>query len=294
MATSHYFNNKPNIKNAEQLQLEDLMTEAIQINGFDCYYLPREQWAGASVDQILGEAPASKFTRAFPMEMYITDFEEFGNDQNFFGKFGPINFNNTNFLVTRRTFKKYVPPEIALRPKEGDLLYVPLFKRIYEIKFIKPNLAYHTLGNPDPFIYEMQTEAFRYSNESIDTGVVDIDVIETQVGYTAEVLLVSGSGTGHYAIGEEVYTGANTASATFNAEIKDWDSTELRLQLINVKGQMVANATLTGASSLTAYRISTFDEIGEFNVNDDIDNRDIQTAANNIVITVETNPMGTF
>ena len=60
MPTNDYFNNFSKRPSGEQDVIERLVTEAIQIMGEDCYYLPRESWN--EIDPILGEDIAAKFT----------------------------------------------------------------------------------------------------------------------------------------------------------------------------------------------------------------------------------------
>jgi hypothetical protein len=65
-----------------------------------------------------------------------------------------------------------------LRPREGDLIWIPMLNYMYEIKFTENIENFFQLGRL--YTYEMRCDRFEYSSERIDTEVTDIDNIETQ------------------------------------------------------------------------------------------------------------------
>src|SRR6185369_16049630 len=131
MAINKYFNNTPASKTSEQDLLESLLVEAIQISGTTAYYLPRESWADAP-DAIYGEDVSSKFASSYAMEMYLGSNEGFYGQEDFFSKFGLEIRDQSNFIVARRTFAKYVPSVVRDRPREGDLIYIPVLRKVFE------------------------------------------------------------------------------------------------------------------------------------------------------------------
>lgn len=288
MATNVYFNNfSPAVLNEQRL-FEDLITESIQIHGHDIKYLPREAYD--SSDDVLGENPNAKFTRAYNMEMYIANVEGYEGDGDFFSKFGLEVRDTSNFVISRRTFDKYMPSSIATRPREGDLIFVPLLGKIFEIKFVEEELMFFSLGRRQPYIYELRCEVFRYSNEDLDTGDEEIDDLEHLVAATQRVYL--GTGSGDYHSSEIVYQGANLSSAVFTAEMKHWDRDVKYIELINNKGTITDGQIIRGVTSNTAYTVTSHDDLGDFVDNDDSDNRVIQTEADNFVDLTEINPFG--
>ena len=93
-------------------------------------------------------------------------------------------------------------------PREGDLVYVPFGNgqgELFEIKFVEQNKDMMMLGRKYPFFYELQLEKFRYSNEIINTGQPDIDIIPAEDAYSITLQL-----------GSQV---ANTANGYLEAEI---------------------------------------------------------------------------
>lgn len=288
MATSVYFNSfSPEVIN-EHLLLEDLIVESIQIMGHDIKYMPREVYD--QTDDVLGESVNSKFTRAYTMEMYLANVEGYEGDGDFFSKFGLEIRDTSNFVVSRRAFEKYVPSTIARRPREGDLLYVPLLGKIFEIKFVEEELQFFSLGKRSPYMYELRCEVFRSSNEDISTGQGEIDEKEFMTSYTVAVQLSTGSG--NYNKNELVYQGPNLIDATAIGEVKLWNNSNNSIQLINVRGEFTEGANLIGTSSNTRYIVAGYDELADAATYDDSDNRIIQTEANTFIDLSEINPFG--
>lgn len=258
------------------------------MHGHDIYYLPRESWS--DTDEIFGENLSSRFDRAYQMEMYIANTDGFSGDNELFTKFGLEIREGSNFIVSKRTFDKYVPSNLTIRPREGDLLFVPVMNRIFEIKFVEEELLFFGKGLRTPYIYELRCELFRYNNEKIDTGVEVIDDIDVNASYTIELVL---SGTGNYNIGEIVYQGANLAAATVTAKVNNWDPNNRKIYLVDIKGNFANGSNIIGAVSNTNGVVLSTDTLGDHVFYDFFNNKQIQTEANNIIDFTETNVFGT-
>jgi hypothetical protein len=62
------------------------------------------------------------------------------------------------------------------RPLEGDLVFHPILKKLFEVNFVDHDEPFNQLdGNP---VYKLQCRTFDYSLEALDTGVTAIDAIE--------------------------------------------------------------------------------------------------------------------
>lgn len=288
MAVSHYFNNYSGRMTGEQFLMEDNIVESIKIMGHDCWYVPREGFN--EVDSLFGENPQSKFERAYNMEMYLANVEGYEGDGDFFSKFGVEIRDTSNFICSRRSFERYIPSSIAVRPREGDLVFVPALQKLFEIKFVEEELMFFSLGNRKPYIYEMRCELFRYSQESINTGVEEIDHVEHTLGYAIQIDVTTGSG--NYYQDERVYQGANLAYSIASADVREWDPVLKQLQLINIIGEFAAGSTLNGATSNASYNISITDTLGDYLDYDTYDNKIIQTEADAIITFNEHNPFG--
>ena len=74
----------------------------------------------------------------------------------------------------------YVLQDIAStdadRPQEGDLVYHPIFAKMFEISFVDHDEPFYQLDN-NP-VYKLRCKQFEYASEVMDTGIATIDAIE--------------------------------------------------------------------------------------------------------------------
>lgn len=294
MALNRYFNNFPsqNRLNNEHRLMEDVIVESIQIMGHNVYYIPRDSFDNG--DMIFGEYSKSRFNKAYTMEAYLANVEGFEGDGDFFSKFGLEIRDTSNFVISRRSFVKGLPSTLRTRPQEGDLIYVPLMHRLFEIKFIEKKLMFYSLGNREPYIYEMRCELFRFSEDEIATGVQEIDQVAEENSYTY-LLNVNPSGVGLYKDGEVVYQSPDGtwANSTSHATIKEWYAANGAMFVYDVTGNFTANA-LYGNTSLAIHNVlSLGDEKSDYVSFDIFDNKDFDTGADLVLDLSETNPFGT-
>ena len=180
MATNFYFQSGvPMGKRSESLLHEDLIIECLKIYGFDCYYIPR---VAVNKDIILNEDPLNKYEDAFPLEAYLENTTGFGGEQ-LLTKFGLEIQDTATFIIARRRWEQAVGRKrvsvLINRPAEGDLLYFPLTKSFFEIKFVETKDPFFQVGKL--YVYKLECELFRYSHEDVNTEVREIDeIIDTK------------------------------------------------------------------------------------------------------------------
>lgn len=250
----------------EQNVVEDLTIEIIKTMGKDMVYIPRTL---VNEDKLFGEDTISKFDDGYQLEMYIQSIDGFEGEGDILSKFGLEIRDRVELLVSRKRFEQTVGDyESVTRPKEGDLIYFPLSKTLFEINFVEHENPFYQLGKL--YTYKLSCEVFTYSQEEIDTGYTDIDTVEDSTKKFAVVwdlgTRVSSSTYTNFFEGETVYqvsgvTGATAelANATATAVVTDWDSTLTKLTVTNIVGTMnVAEAeTIKGAVSSAEYPITT-------------------------------------
>lgn len=161
----------------EQNLIEDLIIESLGIYAQTVYYIPRKY---VNKDQILGEDTLSTFNHAYPVEMYFENVKDYDGAGAFVSKFGLMIESSATLVVARRRWNQLVGQYgntiLTNRPVEGDLIYFPLTKSLFEIRFVKDKDPFYQLGKL--YTYKLQVELFQYSSEKIDTGVPEIDVFE--------------------------------------------------------------------------------------------------------------------
>jgi hypothetical protein len=297
MPTSTYFNfykSKP-----EQRLIEDLMVEAIKQYGFDGYYIPMENTVAR--DLLFGDDPLKEFTSAYPLEFYMSSSEGYIGEQEFFSKFGLEIHNTLTLMMSKRSFAQRLPQSEFTRPREGDLIYIPFSGasgqgELMEIKFVQGNKDFYVLGRKSPYFYEVQLEKFKYSQELVDTGVAEIDII-SEDAYTLTFDINVNSGTGDYLHKEIVYQGTDEANATATGVVSSWARTNPKsntatLSVTNIKGNFAGSTRTYGVTSNANYVVLTFDPITDSQHRDVYDNKIIQNEANSVVNFSETNPFG--
>lgn len=177
MATNFFFRNTD--FSPEQNLLQDLADEMIKIYGIDVIYLPRTM---PYVDPLFTEAPSSRFDLAIPIEMYINSYDGFQGEGDLLSKFGLNVADKLTLSVSRRRFAEDIgQPYDLIRPREGDLVYFPFTKGVFEIKFVEHEAAFYQTGALQYF--ELQLEKFNYNSEIFNTGIADIDSIQQNYSY---------------------------------------------------------------------------------------------------------------
>lgn len=173
MATNFYFNNYQ--ASNEQDLLHDLIIEAIRVFGEDMYYIPRELKA---YDNLYGEDAISEYNRAILVEFYIKSVDGFTGDGNFMSKFGLQIRDQAVFSIAQRVFSAEVGTITSqIRPNEGDLIYFPLNQKCFKIMYVKKQEFFYPLGTLPT--WEVTVELFEYGNEKFNTGIPEIDKLQT-------------------------------------------------------------------------------------------------------------------
>lgn len=287
MPVNRYFNHSPQNRTSEQSLYEDLLVENIKVYGHDVYYLPREDLD--TTDKLFGENIQSYFERAYVVEMYINNTDWWSNGSDFFSKFGLGQHDQISLVVAKRSFEKHIPSNVMVRPREGDLIYVPAMQKIFEVTFVEENKDFFARGNKYPYTYEISVEAFRMSNEVLKTGVSEIDIMDDLTSWGVELQL---EGVGSYDRGERVYQGANLAYSRANAKVSDWDGANNTIFLTEVVGQFEPGSNVIGTKTATSRFVANTDMMTDNTYYDLFDNKDIQAEANTIIDLSETNPFG--
>jgi len=116
--------------------------------------------------------------------MYIKSIDGFSGDGEFMSRFGIEIRNQVVFSMAQRIFSQEVGTFTnQVRPNEGDLIYFPLNDRCFEIKFVNKYEMFYQLGALQT--WEVTCELFEYSNETFNTGIPEIDIIQSKFSMNA-------------------------------------------------------------------------------------------------------------
>lgn len=177
MATNPFFNHFPESTTNEQNLVEDLIIESIKIYGMDVYYLPRT--SRSEFDYIFGEDQLKQYVSAKIIEMYLENVTSMGGDGDWISRFGLEIRDELRLTVSRKRFLEEV--EELNRPREGDLIFIPLISKFFEVTFVEhedDQAMFHTLGKGragNVYLYSIALKQHVFSNEIIKTNVKEID-----------------------------------------------------------------------------------------------------------------------
>ena len=162
----------------EQGLVQDLINEQLRMYGIDVYYLPRKY---ITQNTVIKEVIESKFDEAYSLEAYLENYEGYSENPTILSKFGIQALNEITISISRERFKNYISPliknqpnvRLSSRPKEGDLIFFPFGKRLFEVKYVEHEKPFYQLQGL--YTYQLRCELFQYEDEIIDTGIPEID-----------------------------------------------------------------------------------------------------------------------
>ena len=287
MARNIYFSDKVR---SEQNLYENIIIESLKMFGQDVYYLPRTI---VNENRVFGEDVPSKFSNSYKIEMYIENTEGFEGEGDLFSKFGVEIRDEATFIVARKRWNTTVgrvDNQIeGARPREGDLIFLPLSNSLFEVMHVEHEQPFYQLSNLPTF--KMRCQLFEYSGEDLDTDVASIDGIEQNNAYEFDMVLSGISGT--FEVGERVEQ-TLLDGTILGAEVSKWVSDINTLSVIHLGGNdgkfhlPSTGRTITGQESNASGTISSFVEDNQLSANEqnnDFDGLDFIDFS-------ETNPFG--
>ena len=240
---------------SEQRLVQDLINEQLRIYGVEVIYLPRRI---VNKDSIFTEIESSKFSDNFAIEAYVNTFDGYGGAGDIMTKFGMSLKDELIVTISKERFEDFISPflqglpegeiEVATRPSEGDLIYFPLGKRIFEIKFVEHEKPFYQLGKN--YVYELRCELFELEDEmggwdQVSTTTEAIDDALVDQGYITSLKLIS--------IGSTATLGVTTATGYIrkiflNEDGYDYD----KIPTVTISSPTGAGTTATAVAITTS------------------------------------------
>lgn len=285
---------------SEQNLYEDIIIESLKIYGQDVYYLPRDI---VNEDKIFGDDVPSKFNSSYKVEMYVENVEGFDGEGDLFTKFGVEIRDQATFIVARRrwtqTVARYDNEINSVRPREGDLIWLPLSRSLFQIMHVEHEQPFYQLQNLPT--YKLRCELFEYNDEDLDTGIDAIDAIERDYSYTYNLTLDSASGG--FVIGETV-TQTLSTGVIMRGEVSRWSDSDMILGLIHAGADdgkfhtFTTGSVVVGSTNLTPFETATYstslvNAVAEANqISSNEQNTDFNTVGLDFLDFSESNPFG--
>jgi len=215
----------------EQRLIQELINEQLKIYGVEVTYIPRKF---VRKETIIREVTTSKFDDNFAIEAYLANYEGYSGAGDILTKFGMNLKDELTLIISKERFEDFISPfleamnddEIVLssRPREGDIVYFPLGRRLFEIKFVEHEQPFYQLGKT--YVYELKCELFEYEDElggwnNENTTVEEIDSILVNQGYMTSLELFS---LGQTATGTATTTSGYVRRVILNNDGYDYTS----------------------------------------------------------------------
>jgi len=280
-------------KRSEQNLYEDIVIESLKIYGQDLYYLPRDTVAE---DRILGDEVPARFNSNYKIEMYIENVEGFDGEGDLFTRFGVEIRDEATFIVSRRRWTQTVgrvDNEInSVRPLEGDLIYLPLSRSLFQIMHVEHEQPFYQLSNLP--VYKLRAQLFEYNDEDLDTGVVDVDNIETKYAYTYTLTVSDNIADDEDFEAGDVFR-QTLPSTTMSGELATWDFVNNKISLVHAGAadglyHEFIPGSIVNTRTNTTYTITTIAEDNKISNNEQ--NDDFQTTFTDFLDFSESNPFG--
>ena len=172
------------------------------------------------------------------------------------------------------------------RPLEGDALYHPILEKMFQINFVDHDEPFHQLDN-NP-VYKLRCRLFDYSMEALDTGISDIDAIETTE--TLDALIYQFTLEQSSAVNEDIRLENGITNAGLVLEETDGD---------NITGE--DDTTSVGESILleqpadsgdAAYLLNEDYIVGDFSTDTTTQNELFEVQSRSVLDFSESNPFG--
>ena len=188
------------------------------------FYIPRTL---VNKDELFGEDALSRFDDAYGIEMWMETQEGYEGEKELVSRFGLEIRDETTFVVSRRRWDNTVSNDanliVSSRPDEGDLVYMPTVKKLFEISFVDHDDPFYQINNLP--VYKLYCRTFEYSSEVLDTGIYAIDDIETKKSTDFLGFEISGEQASGVIFNENIGLEWGTIYATGDGDVMQEDGT---------------------------------------------------------------------
>ena len=179
---------------SEQRLVQDLINEQLRMYGQDVVYLPRKI---INKKSILKEIVSSSFDDAYRLEAYLLNYQGFEGQGDVLSKFGVTTTDAVNLIVSKERYEDFITPflggdnqiELATRPQEGDLVYLPLDNTMFEIKYVEARKPFYQLNNL--YVYTLTCEVMDAElDQDINTSIEAVDTAVDSFGFIVTLGMV--------------------------------------------------------------------------------------------------------
>ena len=172
------------------------------------------------------------------------------------------------------------------RPLEGDALYHPILEKMFQINFVDHDEPFHQLDN-NP-VYKLRCRLFDYSTEALDTGISDIDAIETTE--TLDALIYQFTLEQSSAVNEDIRLENGITNAGLVLEETDGDNITGEDDTTSVGESIILEQPADSGDA--AYLLNEDYIIGDFSTDKTTQNELFEVQSRSVLDFSESNPCG--
>ena len=172
------------------------------------------------------------------------------------------------------------------RPLEGDALYHPILEKMFQINFVDHDEPFHQLDN-NP-VYKLRCRLFDYSMEDLDTGITDIDAIETTE--TLDALIYQFTLEQSSAVNEDIRLENGITNAGLVLEETDGDNITGEDDTTSVGESIILEQPADSGDA--AYLLNEDYIIGDFSTDKTTQNELFEVQSRSVLDFSESNPFG--
>ena len=172
------------------------------------------------------------------------------------------------------------------RPLEGDAIYHPILEKMFQINFVDHDEPFHQLDN-NP-VYKLRCRLFDYSTEALDTGISDIDAIETTE--TLDALIYQFTLEQSSAVNEDIRLENGITNAGLVLEETDGDNITGEDDTTSVGESIILEQPADSGDA--AYLLNEDYIVGDFSTDKTTQNELFEVQSRSVLDFSESNPFG--
>jgi hypothetical protein len=139
-----------------------------------------------NLDKILGEFQHQNYTADGVYDVFGTfsDLNPFSQDQELYSKFGIQISDTLSIFISDKQFV-----ELGISPNVNDLIFWGDYSILYEVTRIDKDVATSAkfmAGKPNALVWELSVNKYVYDNDTMQTGIEEIDNDMIQVTVDAD------------------------------------------------------------------------------------------------------------
>ena len=279
---------------SEQNLYEDIVIESLKIYGQDVYYLPRDT---VFEDRVFGDEIPARYNSSYKVEMYIDNIEGFDGEGDLFTRFGVEIRDEATFVVSRRRWNQTVGGDNDInseRPREGDLIYLPLSKSMFQITHVEHEQPFYQLSNLP--VFKCRAQLFDYNSEDFDTGIEEIQDIEADHAYSYLLKIQGADINNRKPIEVGTIITQNQSGVLVTAEVAKYSDSDGTMHAINLSSAdgtfrlFQKDSTVTVDSATNIHTLQSVTEDNKLSENEQ--NTDFGTFGDDFLDFSESNPFG--